>query len=181
MRLWSKCWPGMQPFKDLIGAGESSFKMTHSHGHQNTVGCWTEVPITHHVTLVMGWLSVLMILAWLYPRVSDPRQQGGNCTIFYTLVSEVTHHHLFYWLHRQILIQCGRETTQRQEVGLTGAYLGDRLPQYVYFTHVLTYFHCDIPLLFSTKSYWVSTLHIDLRTEKNTDFQSLQKHFLSWA
>ena len=74
-----------------------------------------------HVTLFIGWLSVLMILAW----VSDPRQQGRNCTIFYTLVSEVTHHHLFYWPHRQILIQCGRETTQRQEVGLIGAHLGD--------------------------------------------------------
>lgn len=89
IKLWSKCWPGMQPFKDLIGAGESTFKMTHSRGRQNSVGCWTEVPITCHVTLFIGWLSILMISAW----VSDPRQQGRNCTIFYTLVSEVTHHH----------------------------------------------------------------------------------------
>ena len=83
MKLWSKCWPGLQPFKGLIGAGESTSKMTHSYGWKNGVGRWMEVSITCHVTLFIGQLSVLMILAQVYPRVSDPKQQGGSCTIFY--------------------------------------------------------------------------------------------------
>ena len=91
--------------------------------------------------------------------------------LHYFLYSSLRYTHCI----RQILIQCGRETTQWQEVGLIGAHLGDWLPQYVYFIHVLMYFHCDIPLLFSTKSYWVSTMHIDLGTKKNTDFQTKKK------
>ena len=40
-----------------------------------------------------------------------------------------------------------------------------RLDATVYLICVLTYFHCDIPLLFQ-QSYWVSTTHIVLGTKK---------------
>lgn len=90
VRLQSRCWPGLQSFEGLTGAGDPlPRRLTYVAETQFLSDCYQGTPVSHQLGFSMELFKMWHLL---FPWASDLREHGRSHDVFHDWVSEVACH-----------------------------------------------------------------------------------------
>ena len=92
MWLESRYGSGEQSSEGLTGAAGSTSDVVHSHG------CGQGASVSHHVSLSIGWMSILKMWQQSSPRKSNPRERRKSQHLLWPSIWICTHHFRFILL-----------------------------------------------------------------------------------